>query len=144
MGKFITPLDVRLVTEESAGRGERWVLLAPLIYQSNNVGLISVPEGFTTDFASVPRLPIAYMLTGGLAKKAAVLHDFLYSKPHDTGSGRIVTRLEADNILLGAAIDGMKLEGDSFKIAINNQYSYAKAKLMWAGVRIGGSSHWED
>jgi hypothetical protein len=40
---------------------------------------ICVPEGFETDLASVPRLPIAYMILGGRGKRAAVVHDWLYA-----------------------------------------------------------------
>lgn len=39
---------------------------------------IVVPEGFVTDFASVPRLPIVYLAVGNTGHKAAVLHDWLY------------------------------------------------------------------
>ena len=45
------------------------------IYQ----GIINVPEGFPTDFASVPRLPLAYLAAGGCGDEAAVIHDFLFS-----------------------------------------------------------------
>lgn len=38
-----------------------------------------VPEGFVTDLASVPRIPIAYLWLGGRGKKAAVVHDWLYA-----------------------------------------------------------------
>lgn len=41
--------------------------------------LITVPEGFVTDLASVPRVPIAWLLAGGCANGPAVLHDFLYA-----------------------------------------------------------------
>lgn len=39
---------------------------------------IVIPEGFITDFASVPRLPIVYLAVGNRGRKAAVLHDWLY------------------------------------------------------------------
>lgn len=41
--------------------------------------LFIVPEGYITDLASVPRVPLAYWLAGGRARKAAVFHDYLYS-----------------------------------------------------------------
>jgi len=59
----------------------QWRLLAPLRYQSAVLGtLIEVPTGFLTDFASVPRLPLAYLLAGDTAHEAAVIHDFLYQR----------------------------------------------------------------
>lgn len=139
MGKFLTPLKVELVAHDPA----KWKLLEPLIYDSRTVGQIIVPEGFITDFASVPRVPIAYLLTGGLGHAAATLHDFLYTSPHNTGTGRIVTREEADKILLGAAVEGMRLCGNGFLTAIKNQLRYTRARIMWVGVRLGGYWHWD-
>ena len=89
MSKFINSLDVELV-----GKG-RWRLLSPLIYRSEIAGLIVVPAGFVTDFASVPRLPLAYLLTGDTAHSAAVVHDYLY----ETGTG---TKADADRVFLEA------------------------------------------
>lgn len=145
MGKFLTELDVRLCKEETVGENELWELISPLVYQSNTVGIIVVPAGFKTDFASVPRVPIAFWLTGGLAKKAAVLHDYLYALPHVTIAGTCneVTRSEADKVLLGAAIDGIRQHGDGFFTAIKNQWGFLKARMMWLAVRVCGSSHWE-
>jgi hypothetical protein len=84
MGRFLTPLRVELIAHDPA----KWKLTDPLIYDSKTVGKIIVPEGYVTDFASVPRVPIAYLLTGGLAHAAAVVHDYLYTSPHETGTGR--------------------------------------------------------
>ena len=89
MSKFITSLDVELV-----GEG-RWRLLSPLIFQSELVGIIAVPAGFVTDFASVPRLPLAYLIAGDTAHAAAVVHDYLY----ETGTG---TKADADRVFLEA------------------------------------------
>lgn len=59
---------------------DNWRLLAELAFSSEVLNrLIIVPEGFVTDFASVPRLPLAYLLFGNVAREAAVVHDFLYS-----------------------------------------------------------------
>lgn len=42
--------------------------------------VIHVPHGFVTNFASVPRLPFAYLLYGGKGNRAAVVHDYLYAQ----------------------------------------------------------------
>src|SRR3546814_14291312 len=42
-------------------------------------GLIKVPAGTETDFASVPRWPLTFALLGQYGHAAAVLHDWLYS-----------------------------------------------------------------
>lgn len=72
MAKFLTELDTREVTDKVR------MLLAPLIYESDLVGRIVVPERFFTDFASVPRIPIVFMLWGDRAHREAVIHDYLY------------------------------------------------------------------
>ncbi|KRB83505.1 DUF1353 domain-containing protein [Noviherbaspirillum sp. Root189] len=51
----------------------------------------TAPESFRTDLASVPRLPLAYMLFGGVADEAALVHDYLYTT-------RLVSRKIADEV----------------------------------------------
>lgn len=83
---------------------------------------LTVPAGFVTDFASVPRIPIAYELVGGRANKPAVLHDYLY-----TIGGTELDRLYADDVLLAA----MKADGlDS-----------VRAQAMYDAVRQCGAEH---
>ena len=73
--RFLSVLRV----ERVAGSRD-WVLTSELAFSSAVLDrLIIVPIGFVTDFASVPRLPFAYLLFGGVADEAAVVHDFLYS-----------------------------------------------------------------
>jgi hypothetical protein len=73
MSKFITELDAMLIKDDLI-----WKLERPLIYESDLLGPIMVPEGFETDFASVPRLPVIYTLWGARAHREAVIHDYLY------------------------------------------------------------------
>lgn len=65
-----------------AGDGE-WVLADDLEF-SLVVGAgdikLRVPSGFTTDFASVPRILWSIFPPFGKWQRAAILHDFLYSK----------------------------------------------------------------
>ena len=58
---------------------------------------IVVPSGFQTDFASILRIPIIYLLFANRAKKAAIIHDFLYRK-----DGLNVSKEIADKIFLEA------------------------------------------
>ncbi len=122
MAKFLTPLRAQWLEDESRdGRGTR-ELLGMLAYQSDVAGRIFVaPKGFVTDFASVPRIPVAYLLTGGCADQAAVIHDWLYTS-HE------VDRAMADAVFREA-------------VALGNPGW--RAWLMWAGVRIGGGGSWE-
>jgi len=99
------------------------ILDAMLVYASVIFGgLITVPAGFPTDGASVPRLPFIYWFFGNTAKHAAVLHDFLYS------SG-LVPRAVADAIFR-EAMESMGL-------------GWIHRNSMWAGVRVFGGSHYK-
>jgi len=73
MSKFLTDLDARLKDDDAV-----WVLDSPLIYESDLLGLVEVPAGFETDFASVPRVPVAYWFFGDRAHRESVIHDYLY------------------------------------------------------------------
>lgn len=113
MSAFLNELDVRYVGTHDE---EDWELLTDFAYQSQVAGkTITVPKGHHTDFASVPRLPLAYWLTGGKAKKAAVVHDFLCET-------KMVSREMADAVFLEAA----ELQG----------VPAWRRKIMWAGVRL--------
>lgn len=100
-----------------------WRLSEELRYYSNLVGdWIVVPAGFVTDFASVPRAPLLYLLAGGKADEAAIVHDYLYSTLR-------FSREMADKIFREAIL------------AMN--YTEALANAMYAAVRIGGESHYK-
>ena len=131
MGKFKTSLDVKKISEKE------WRLIDPLVYESDTVGIIIVPSGFVTNFGSVPRLPFMYLLFGGVGDEACVLHDWLYASPHEPfyGSGKKVNREIADKVLRGVVKECLK---DGWKIT-----GFLAAWAMWAGVRIGGASHWK-
>lgn len=95
--KFLSPLRVILDDDLAhAGQGA-WVLLSPLEYESTGGQVYTVPAGFRTDFASVPRVPMAYWLAGSTAHRPAVLHDFLVGSP-------LVSRRQADDIFLEAML----------------------------------------
>lgn len=108
---FLTALCVEMLTDNT------WKLKNPLVYQSGIAGIITVPEGFETDFASVPRIPIAYTLAGDTAHAAAVVHDFLYGTPS-------VPRATADAVFKEAMI----VSG----------VPWWRRQLMWAAVRVFG------
>jgi hypothetical protein len=85
-----------------------WVLTESLIYDSDLVGQIIVPEGFQTDLASVPRIPLIYSLWGSRAHREAVIHDYLYRMD----SNPIVEFGMANSVFLEA----MKVRGKSWYI----------------------------
>ena len=96
MTKFKTQLKV-----ESAGN--YWRLLEALVFDSDIIGIVRVPAGFMTDFASVPRIPLVYSLFGNTSHNAAVIHDWLYS------GKREVSRKTADAVF----IEAMEVRGQS-------------------------------
>lgn len=116
MDRFQLPLRVELL-----GDRETWRLLEPFAYRDPDHGLIEVPAGFATDFASVPRLPLTFALLGQYGHAAAVLHDWLY------GAGKL-SREAADRVFLNA----LRSSG----------IARWRAWLMWAGVRVGGASRY--
>lgn len=71
--EFLTELKTEL-------RGERiHILLSDLVYYSALLdAIITVPAGFETDLASVPRVPIIFTLWGDRAHREGVLHDGVY------------------------------------------------------------------
>lgn len=102
----------------------KWILLAPLVYKSKQVeDVIVVPKDFKTDFASVPRIPFIFSLLGDTAQKAAVVHDYLYSV-------KSYARSQCDSIFLEAMED--------------SDVSWWRRKLIYAGVRIGGWTAYDD
>ncbi len=101
---FLTHLEVEKVAEGASHGRATWRLTAPLAYESETVRIITVPDGFETDFASVPRLPLAYWLTGDTAHASAVVHDYLCREWYPVG--KITWSRAAD--IFGEA---MKAEG---------------------------------
>ncbi len=102
----------------------RFQLLAPLIYDSEVAGIeITVPTGFVTDFASVPRLPIVYGLFGDKAHHESVPHDYLYQT-------HLTTKEVADKVFLEA----MKARGKS---------RFIRYAMYW-GVVLGGQSSYDS
>lgn len=118
-GRFVGELETKLLADTAEGL---YQLLVPLSYVDQGGEVFTAPAGFQTDFCSVPRVPLAYMILGNRARKAGTIHDWLYTaKP--------VNRKRADELLREMVqVDGI---------------SKVEAWLFWAAVRIGGGSHWQ-
>lgn len=75
-----------------------WRLLEEFQYRIGNEhtgDLIVVPEGFITDFASIPRLFWNILPPFGKYSPAAVIHDYLYNR-------RLYSRKKCDQVFLEA------------------------------------------
>jgi hypothetical protein len=119
MSRFITRLALEVADNSDDGR---WILTETLVYQSDVADdTFIVPSGFQTDLASVPRLPLVFLLTGDSSRQASVVHDWLYSTHQ-------VRRSVADAVLREAS-------------AVTLVPGWRRW-LIWAGVRLFGWSHW--
>ena len=102
--------------------GEVYTLQRPLQFEG-----LSVPAGFRSDGASVPRFfwRVVFPPGDALALRAAILHDYVY-RTHPEGW----SRADADRLFLAVMIlDGVPVR---------------RALMAWAGVRIGGGKAWEE
>src|ERR1035438_5360681 len=89
MSKFSDKLVV-----EPMGDGIHWTVFKSFSYQSDILdSVIIIPEGFSTDGASIPRLFWNIFIPTGPYFQAAVIHDYLYGH-------QIFTRYQSDNSLL--------------------------------------------
>lgn len=120
MSRFKTQLVLRALEDDDGGL---WELEYPLVYESDVAGEIIVPPKFSTDLASVPRIPIVYEAVGNHACKAAVVHDFLY-----------VTRTVSREIADAVFREAMEVQG------VNGWRRW----VMWMGVRAGGGLYWKE
>lgn len=92
-----------------------WKVREPLVYQGD-VEEFVVPEGFRTDFASVPRALVWLIPRYGAYTRAAILHDFLVREER-------VSRADADGL---------------FRRALREAgVSVPRRWMMWAAVRFG-------
>jgi hypothetical protein len=129
MSEFLTDLYVRRhVVDTSSDKRGTWSLTRRFGYRSDLLGAeVWVPRGFVTDFASVPRIPVAFLLAGNSAQEAAVVHDWLYTA-HRVGKLK-VTREMADGVFREAALA--------------SDVAGWRAGLMYLGVMIGGSAAYD-
>ena len=104
--------------------GEDWVLLEPLRYQLGNTKyIITVPAGFITDHASVPRCFCAILPVHGRYDSAAIVHDFLYWD-------QTCTREQSDAILRAAMIE--------------SRVNPLSVEAIFQVVHIGGQKAWDQ
>lgn len=130
---FLLELRIRALSPaELASIGktvQNYELTAPFTFASKAAGMILVPAGFVTDFASVPRIVWSYISPEDPAILfASVIHDFLYTRGGRIGSDLAVSRAVADAVLR----EGMLASGAR----------PAQAWVVFRSVRLFGASHW--
>lgn len=118
------PFSGDVVVQPILPEGKRWTLVHPITYSANH-DTFEVPAGFTTDFASVPRIFVWLLPRYGRWTQAAVLHDYLWSLAK-TGE---ISKFDADGIFLRALRE------------LN--VPFLRRWIMWAAVRwAAGPSTW--
>lgn len=127
---FLSPLQLRYI-----GTG-RYETTAPLTYRGER-DTITVPAGFSTDLASVPRLFWGLLPPTGIYERAATFHDF-----------GCVSLTDGSCLLSSRDVDGL------FRRQVREDGTgLVKRWLLWWGVRLGalgrrarraGWLHWKD
>ncbi len=123
MSSFTTPLELDYLD------GRKWSLAREFDYVTNAGTVVHVPEGFITDFASIPRALWAALPPTGRYGKAAVVHDYLYVTA-GKGDGTLgFTKPQADSIFLEA----MEVLG----------VPWLERHVMWLAVKAFGRGAFE-
>lgn len=106
------------------GDGKYWVTIERMEYVIGSTqDRIVVPEGFVTDFASIPEELCSFGLCPhGQYSRAAVIHDYLYWSQG-------CTRDQSDRLLLLA----MK----------ESEVGWFDETAVYGGVHLGGQSAWD-
>jgi hypothetical protein len=105
-------------------KGRKWELVESFSYQGNT-DLFTVPAGFETDFASVPRVFVWLLPRYGRWTPAAVLHDYLWAQSR---KGEF-NKFDADGIF-NRALRGLEVP-------------FLRRWIMWAAVRwAAGPKTW--
>lgn len=110
--RFLTELKLVVLMDN------KFRLTSPFLVSVEGRETIKVPEGFETDLASVPRVPVVYLAVGNIGHKAAVLHDWLYATNY-------FDRAKCDLLFYHALRE--------------SGIGYLNAQAMYLGVRVGGS-----
>lgn len=100
----------------------RWQLASDLVYHGNK-DIFTVPAGFKTDFASVPKIFWNILPPTGRYTKAAVLHDWLYTT-HAT------SKEDADGLFR--------------RIMEEEDVGVIKRNIMWLAVKFFGGSAYNN
>lgn len=95
----------------------RWMLLEPVVYHGETE-TFTVPAGYVTDFATVPRIAVWLIPRFGAYTMAAILHDWLLTDSE-------VSSVDADNLFR--------------RVLRELKVPPVRRTLMWVGVRWGAA-----
>ena len=129
---FQMPLDIRHLPDG------RWMVLKELRYLSAlTQKAYTIEAGFEFDGASVPRIPVAYWLTGNTAWLAAVVHDYLYAN-----APYIETKHTADAIF-AEIMDADFYSGGPYDKR-SGEPEWRKGLMHFAVSAFGPSHYWGE
>ena len=114
-------MNVKVEVHRADERGNVFTLLEPLQY-----GELTVPAGFESDGASVPRFFWRLVFPPGdsQALRAAILHDYIY-REQPMGWNRA----DADNLF--------------YTVLVADGVPVWRARLAFWGVRLFGGNSWK-
>lgn len=116
---------------EDAEDGLHATLLEALSYLTLDGWFISVPAGFPTDYASIPRPLQVIIPPRGVYNRPAFIHDYLYHfAPVDPHTGQRCTQARADSILREACE--------------NCDDRFTQRWAIYLGLRLGGWVAWRN
>lgn len=107
-----------------SGNNRAFILLEPMIYVIGDTkSFITIPAGFVTDYASIPRPLWGLYSPHDQYSRAAIVHDYLYWS-------QLCTRDQADNL---------------FMIAMKeSDVPVVTREIVYLGVHERGQSSWDD
>lgn len=110
--------------------GKTFVLTKDLIVVTR-LGTITIPAGFMTDLASIPKRLRSFISVLGKHFIAAILHDYWYRVVWARKIGNIiVTKEEVDDVFLEEMADA--------------KVSWWERRVMWRMVGAFGDSSWRE
>lgn len=109
-----------------------WELSLPLIWTGSKGDTFTVPAGFVTDFATVPRFLHWLILPYGAYTRAAVLHDWLLT---ELAAWSIAYR-SGPRVGEQPPADSRDTDGIFRKVMEELGVPWAKRWMMWAAVRV--------
>lgn len=117
----------KVITVNILDHSDGWELAKDVKYYIGN-SPITLPKGFKTDFASIPTMFQNIIKVNGKHRKAALLHDYLYSINGSVGWNKL-TREQCDVLFL------KEMERANVK--------WLKRKVMYRMVRWCGGKAWD-
>jgi hypothetical protein len=133
--QFFGPLNLQALApaEVRAGKSgaQLYRLLTDFTCVVPDIGPITVPAGFVTDFASIPRIAWTWLSPEDpVVLFPSIVHDYLYDRSGKVMADRVLSRAECDEVLRVAMLAC--------------QARSSQAWVVYQAVRLGGASHWKS